>query len=180
MDSAAKMSRARTRSALLLMALAPLIPQLLGSVFNIWYNNVIIQPMLVTPGLKNRFFETVIVYNLIVFPVGILLWLTRLRSFAPALQQLRSGIDVDAQTLVRLRRRLIHLPWYAAAISAAAWFLCIPVFLVSLWQVDSDLPSQLLWHLPISLCISGFISVTHSIFLVELASHWGLFPVFFS
>ena len=43
-----------------------------------------------------------------------------------------------------------------------------------------SLPSQLLWHLPISFCISGFISVTHTIFLVELASHWGLFPVFFS
>src|SRR5439155_8615646 len=34
-------------------------------------------------------------------------------------------------------------------------------------------------HLPISFCVSGFIAVTHSFFLVELASHWGLFPVFF-
>src|SRR5437899_6708683 len=34
-------------------------------------------------------------------------------------------------------------------------------------------------HLPISFCISGFIAVTHSFFLVELASYWGLFPVFF-
>ncbi|PYJ48372.1 MAG: adenylate/guanylate cyclase domain-containing protein, partial [Verrucomicrobia bacterium] len=38
---------------------------------------------------------------------------------------------------------------------------------------------RLLWHLPISFCVSGFIAVTHSFFLVELASHWGLFPVFF-
>ena len=34
-------------------------------------------------------------------------------------------------------------------------------------------------HLPISFCVSGFIAVTHSFFLVELASYWGLFPVFF-
>jgi adenylate cyclase len=47
-------------------------------------------------------------------------------------------------------------------------------------QLHEPFDPQLLWHLPISFCISGFISVTHTIFLVELASHWGLFPVFFS
>jgi adenylate cyclase len=37
----------------------------------------------------------------------------------------------------------------------------------------------LLWHLPISFLVSGFIAVTHSFFLVELASHWGIFPTLF-
>jgi adenylate cyclase len=37
----------------------------------------------------------------------------------------------------------------------------------------------LLRHLPISFCVSGFIAVTHSFFLVELASQWALFPAFF-
>jgi adenylate cyclase len=37
----------------------------------------------------------------------------------------------------------------------------------------------LCWHLPISFAVSGFIAMTQSFFLVELASHWGLFPVFF-
>ena len=38
---------------------------------------------------------------------------------------------------------------------------------------------RLLWHLPISFCVSGFIAITHTFFLVEPASHWGLFPVLF-
>src|SRR2546429_180601 len=80
------MTPARERYGLLLTALAPVVPQIIGSAFNIWYNTTVIQPLLV---------------------------------------------------------------------------------------------SRLLWHLPISFCVSGFIAVTHSFFLVELASHWGLFPVFF-
>jgi adenylate cyclase len=180
MDVAAKVRGGRAGVALLMMALAPVVPQILGSAFNIWYNTVIIRPMLVQSGLDQRFVSTVIAYNLIVFPAGIWLWLRRVQSFSTVLDQLFRGLKVDAETLNHLRRQLIHLPWFAAVISGLAWFLCIPVFLISLMQVHGHLPPQLLWHLPISFCISGFISVTHSIFLVELASHWGFFPVFFS
>jgi adenylate cyclase len=179
MDLATSVTLLRQRRALLITALAPLAPQILGSAFNIWYNAVIIKPML-APELKQRFLLTVIVYNAIIFPAGIWLWLRRVHSFAEPINRLRNGLTIDPGLLARLRRRLIHLPWYAAAISGLAWFLCIPVFLASLLQLQPHLPSQLLWHLPISFCISGFISVTHTIFLVELASHWGLFPVFFS
>jgi adenylate cyclase len=45
--------------------------------------------------------------------------------------------------------------------------------------VNHQLDSRLLWHLPISFGVSGFISLTHSFFLVELASQRGLFPVLF-
>ena len=180
MDAPSLLNPARKPLALVMMALAPLVPQILGSAFNIWYNAVIIKPMLTQPDLKQRFLATVIIYNVIVFPLGIWLWLKRVYSFSAAFHQLQRGLSVDPSLLDRLRRRLIHLPWYAAAISGAAWFLCIPVFLISLMQAHAELPPQLLWHLPISFCISGFISVTHTIFLVELASHWGLFPVFFS
>jgi adenylate cyclase len=180
MDPRAPMKAVRANRALLMMALAPLAPQILGSAFNIWYNTVIVVPLLATPELKHRFMQTIIVYNTVVFPVGIILWLARIYSFSTAFRQLQSGSQIAPSVLSRLRRRLIHLPWFAAAISCAAWFLCIPVFLISLLQVHGHLPTQLLWHLPISFCISGFISGTHTIFLVELASHWLFFQVFFS
>jgi adenylate cyclase len=41
------------------------------------------------------------------------------------------------------------------------------------------LSSQLFWHLPISFAVSGFIAITQSFYLIELASNWGLFPVVF-
>jgi adenylate cyclase len=171
-------NRVRARYGLLLTGLAPVIPQILGSAFNIWYNATVIQPML-TPALKQRFFETVVLYNTIVYPVGVFIWLRRIFSFRNVFHRLCTASVVDSTSLTRARRRLIHLPWFAAAICGLAWFLCIPVFIGALLQVQHRLDPGLLWHLPISFCISGFIALTHSFFLVELASQWGLFPVFF-
>jgi len=179
MDSAEKLAPPRERYALLFTGLAPVVPQILGSAFNIWYNAAVIEPMLTSPALKQRFFETIIIYNALVFPIGIWLWVKRIRYFAPAFCHLCRGSIIDPKSLTQARRRLIHLPWFAAAICGGAWFLCVPVFVGSLLQVEPSLDTRLLWHLPVSFCISGFISITHSIFLVELATHWGLFPIFF-
>jgi adenylate cyclase len=181
---------ARARYGLLMTALAPVIPQILGSAFNIWYNATVVDPML-TPALRQRFFETVVAYNALVYPIGVYLWLKRIFSFRALLHRLseeglarcakrtpQRGVPTS-ESLTQARRRLIHLPWFAAAICGVAWFLCIPVFTGALLQVQNPLDPRLLWHLPISFCVSGFIAVTHSFFLVELASQWGLFPVFF-
>lgn len=169
----------RARHALLWTALAPVIPQLLGSIFNIWYNAVVIDPLLGAGALRPRFFQTVIVYNVLAYPAGVALWLWNVFSLRPVFERLRAGLPVPEETLARARRRLIHLPWWAAAISGAAWLLCIPVFLGSLAQVQGAIDSRLLFHLPISFCVSAFIAITNTFFLVELASHWSLFPVFF-
>ncbi len=171
-------SVARARYGLLLTALAPVVPQILGSAFNIWYNNTVIAPLL-TPALKQRFGWTWILYTLLAFLIGLVLWSKRVLSFRDLFHRLCNGSAINSESLTEARQRLIHLPWFAAAICGAAWFLCIPVFIGALLQVQNPLDPRLLWHLPISFCVSGFIAVTHSFFLVELASHWGLFPVFF-
>src|SRR5437667_7340732 len=179
MDAPGKRSQGRALYALLLTALTPVVPLILGSAFNIWYNTTLIQPLLISPALKQRFFETVVVYNFAIYPIGVFLWLSRIFSFRGLFHRLCAASAIDSASLARARRRLIHLPWFAAAICGVAWFLCIPVFIGALLQVQNPPDSRLLWHLPISFCVSGFIAVTHSFFLVELASHWGLFPVFF-
>ena len=193
MTAEVERSALRARYGLLLTALAPLVPQILGSAFNIWYNAIVIEPMF-TPALRQRFFATVLVYNAVVYPIGAYLWLKRIFSFRHLLRRLSevgSARRADSRTLsgqvavptseslTQARRRLIHLPWFAAAICGVAWFLCIPVFIGALIQVQNPLDPRLLWHLPISFCVSGFIAVTHTFFLVELASQWGLFPAFF-
>src|SRR5438445_388213 len=39
--------------------------------------------------------------------------------------------------------------------------------------------AQLFWHLLISFGISGFIATTQGFFVIEWATQWGLFPLFF-
>ena len=71
MDASAK-ARPQAKQisyALLITALSPVLPQILGSAFNIWYNIIIVDPLLTTAALKQRFLNTVIVYNTICYPV---------------------------------------------------------------------------------------------------------------
>ncbi len=166
------------RHPLLVVALAPLIPHLLGSAFNIWYNMVIIDPLLREGHLRERFISTVIVWNVIVYPITLAVWLGLIFSLRPALHQVLGGEAMPEQ-LEWSRRRLVNLPWYGVIVAGIAWLLCIPVFLISLALTGRHLSPQLLWHLPISFGVSGFIAITQSFFLIELASYWGLFPVFF-
>jgi adenylate cyclase len=141
MDAAEKMTPARERYGLLLTALAPVSPQILGSVFNIWYNTTVIHPLLTTPALKQRFFDTIVIYNCVVYPIGVFLWLKRIFSFRDLFHRLCTRSPTDSALLTRARRRLIHLPWFAAAICGVAWFLCIPVFIGALLQVENPLDS---------------------------------------
>ncbi len=169
----------RTRFALLITSLAPVIPQVLGSWFNIWYNMEVVNPLLTTPELKHRFAWAVTAYNVVAFPLASFVWLRLVFSLRPAFRQLCAGRTPEPAQLALLRRRVIHLPWWGAMISGAGWLLCIPVLLGALVSMPGTRGTLLLWHLPISVIVSAVISITHSFFLVELASHWGLFPVFF-
>jgi adenylate cyclase len=176
MDAAIEFPRPRV--ALLVTALAPVVPQLLGSAFNIWYNLTVVEPLLGTEALKARFLQTCIVYNAIVYPVAMFAWIRQVFSIGPVVRMIAAGVVPDAAALIQARRRTINLPWSIAVISSVACFLCVPVFLISL-AASGSLDDRLLWHLPISFLVSAFISITHSFFLVELASHWGLFPALF-
>jgi adenylate cyclase len=177
MDAALKSPRPRV--ALIVTALAPVVPQLLGSAFNIWYNLSVIEPLLGTETLKARFLQTVIIYNVCVYPVAMFAWLRRVLSIGPVLRALDTGEKPMPAVVTRARRVAINLPWSIMVISGAAWFLCVPVFLLSLSAGPDAFDPRLFWHLPISFLVSGFIAVTHSFFLVELASHWGIFPTLF-
>ena len=178
MDTALTSVRA-PRHALLVTALAPLVPHVLGTTFNIWYNMVIIEPLLREAGLTGRFISTVILWNAIVYPFLFGIWVWLILSLRPAFRRLQRGEPIPQDQCDSLRRRLVNLPWYGAIISAIGWLLCIPVFLLSLSLAGRPLGPQLFWHLPISFAVSGFIAITQSFFLIELISHWGLFPVFF-
>ncbi|HZE13860.1 MAG TPA: adenylate/guanylate cyclase domain-containing protein, partial [Chthoniobacterales bacterium] len=167
------------RVAMIVTALAPVVPQLLGSAFNIWYNISVVAPLLGTVALKTRFLHTCIFYNGLIYPVAMFVWLRQVLSIGPVLRLLHSGAEPRPELLARARKRAINLPWSIAAISGVAWFLCVPVFLISLGTTPDAFDRRLLWHLPISFLVSGFIAVTHSFFLVEVTTHWGMFPALF-
>jgi adenylate cyclase len=173
------MDAALKRHPLRVTAFAPLIPHLVGSAFNIWYNMTVIDPLLVEAGLKQRFIATVIVWNLIAYPAVVGIWVWLILSMRSAFYRLQRNEEIPDSELYPVRRRLVHLPWFGAAISGAAWFIGAIVFLISLATAGRPMSAQLYWHLPISFGVSGFIATTQSFFLIEWSSQWGLYPLFF-
>ena len=91
----------RIKYALLVTALAPALPQILGSAFNIWYNIAVVDPLLVTAALKRRFLQTIVVYNSICYPIGFYLWVRLVYSLRPVLERLQAGEDVPDSALFR-------------------------------------------------------------------------------
>ncbi len=176
MDTA--LTSTASRRDLLVTALAPVFPQIVGSLINILYNDAIVKPLL-TEALRQRFFHTVLVYNLLAYPLAIAVWVWIVYSLRHSYNALLAGRHVPAQELDAARRRVIHLPWSGALVSGAAWVSCIPVFLISLGTAGDPLSPALRWHLPNSFLVSAIIAMTQSFFLIELTSHQRLFPVFF-
>jgi adenylate cyclase len=166
--------------ALIFVACAPLLPQVLGSIFNIWYNIAVIGPLLDTARLKDCFTHTVIVFNLVVYPIAIGLWLWLVGSLLPAMREaVAHSVAAPSPLLERARRRVINLPWMGSALAGFSWLLCIPVFLGALIATGEPIKDALYFHLPISFLVSGLISLTHSFFLIEMQSHRRLLPILF-
>ncbi len=176
------MSAAKPTSAagLYIIELSALLPQVLGSIFNIWYNQAVVLPLLSSDALKQRFIVTCVIYNLAAYPVAGYVWHRVVHSLRPTYHRLRRGEQIAETRLLASRRRVIHLPWIGALDSFLAWSGCIPVFLIALSTVGEPIDPLLYWHLPISFLVSAVIAVTHTIFMIELASHRHLFPVFFA
>ena len=86
---------------LLAIALAPVLPQVIGSAFNIWYNIALVDPLLRTTELKERFLHTIILYNSLCYPLGVYVWLRLVYSLWPAFRMLQRGEEVPPAILFR-------------------------------------------------------------------------------
>lgn len=166
------------KRGLMVAIVAPLMPNLVGSIFNIWYNFSNIKPLL-TEHQMERFLNAVTVYNLIVYPVlvtGVAIWA---KSIGRTRDKLLAGEAVFPDEMHRAQRKVINLPWGLVTISCIGWFLCIPVFLVVMYGSQEPLHPHIKIHLPISFTIAGLMAVTQSLFVAEICSLRLLYPTFF-
>jgi adenylate cyclase len=163
---------------LLLTGSAPLVPSVIGSAVNIWYNLTHIEPLL-TPAQHAVFVRTIAIYNVTAYPLLTGVWVWLLLTLRRPFRDLARGVPLDPARQLRAQRLVINLPWWGVGLAGIGWALCVPVFLVSLGRGAEPLPPVLYAHLPVSFVISGLIALTHSFFTVELLSHRLLYPVFF-
>lgn len=161
-----------------LVVCAPVAAQLLGSAFNIWYNLIHIQPLLTLDQLM-VFWHTIKVFNLVVYPAGVGLWIWIVLSLWRPCRRLQRNEPVSPECLLQARQRVINLPWWGVLVAGSSWLLCIPVFLLALSGTPDKLNPRILFDLPVSFAISALIAITHGFFAIELLSQQLLYPVLF-
>lgn len=167
------------RRRLGLVAAAPILAQLVGSVFNIWYNFVYVQPLLSAAQLT-VFWRTVAIYNPIAYSAGLVLWLWVVVSLYRPCERMLAQQPLPPAALLAARQRVINLPWWGMAIAGTLWGLCIPVFLWALTQAPGTLAPNLSWNLLVSFLIAALIAVTQSFFTIELLTQRLLYPILFN
>ena len=167
------------KHSLLVVTLAPLLAIIIGSLLNIWYNQMNIYQPLMEAGLLGRFHATVLIYNSVVFSVLLYIWFKWIFFLRRVRDKLRAGADVSDDELKRAQAKTINIPWVIALLCSIGWLGCIPAFICSLNFATDSLDSQISIHLVISFLISGAISGTQAFFIAEICCLQYLYPEFF-
>ena len=163
---------------MLLVCLSPLVPNIIGSIFNILYNHQQIEPML-EPPQKERFEACWQVFNLVVYPIAAFCFVVPLIWLKPKHRALLQYQELEPEVLKTAQRYVVNLPWWFLVVTAFGWLICIPVFPAALKAVPGDLNPDVTFHLVVSFLIASSIAMTQTFFVAEMTSQKTLFPVFF-
>ncbi|MEZ6087754.1 MAG: adenylate/guanylate cyclase domain-containing protein [Pirellulaceae bacterium] len=166
------------RKTLVMIAIVPLVAQVIGSAFNIFYNVSHIEP-LIKPEQKTALLGSIMRVNAIVYPLATACWLSIVLRFRGTLRKRAGNEPVDSLKLESMRRLAINLPWWMILIGGAAWLSCIPLIIWPLSDPALTLDYRVPILLTISIVVAAMIALTHAFFALELASQKFLFPLLF-
>ena len=154
------------RYPMLSVFLAALVPNILASLFNIFYNfEEIIKKWRVDPLLFDRVIQTV---NGIFFPLGLLVLGLMIRPVDAALRRLRLGQPIEPAELTRARLRALSLGRITAGVCVACWLVAAIVWPTVLTGIVGPPASGtgLIVHFVGSFIVCGLMAATYPYILV--------------
>jgi adenylate cyclase len=163
---------------LLVVGLAPMLAVLVSVIFNVWYSVIYIEPLL-TQYQHQLLQQSLLLFNLVAFPLAGFLWGGIVASLRTSLRALQNDSLPDADSLVRARARAINLPWHFAAIVVVANLAVGLVLQVVIASSHEPVYESFYLHLLIAIGIAALITVTIAFFLIELLVLLLIFPVLF-
>jgi serine/threonine protein kinase len=178
--------RLLTRLALarpfLFAGLLVLLPHVLGTAVNIGYNALRIvhgtldgRPLL-TEAQRGAFPHIVVAYNLVVWPLCLVLLF---RQWAPVWRTWRqlSGCGaIDDAAVARARNRALKLPAWAVVLSCVGWLPGGLVFPLAVEGLAGPAPAEMYARFLFSFTVSGLIALTYSVIAVEFVVVRVLYP----
>jgi serine/threonine protein kinase len=145
---------------------AALVPQFVGSAFNIAYNTLEIVGRL-DPAQQQAFWQFVARYNVVVYPLAVVVgwWvLGRLWQHWRRLLATRPATADDGRAA---RRRAMRVPLWLMLLAGVGW---LPGGLLFPWYID-HVAGPLAWgiygHFAVSFTLSGLIALAYSLCFVQ-------------
>lgn len=168
----------RTRPFVMLLTLA-LVPNLIGSVFNIAYNfGHIVHDL---DALQRQcFVRLVLIYNAVAYPVLAAIGVAVLLQVHHGRRRLREDPCFAPEEAARVRRQALALPRWAICLISLGWFPGALIFPAVLHFWAGPVPVGDLVHLTISFSLSGLIAMTYASFGVTFVVLRVLYPQLWS
>ena len=152
-----------------------ILPQVLASAVNITYNGTQIGGKL-TDDQKSQFMLLVGVYNAIVYPIAIVVFVVVVRRVWKVWNALASGERIPEGQVQEARRRALKLPRLIAGLVAFGWFPGGVIFPLTIALTAPHLDFELAAHFLVSFWLSGLIALAYSLCGVEYVVLRGLYP----
>jgi hypothetical protein len=172
---AGPLTRALLRWPFALGCLLVLLPHILGSVVNIWYNALQIVDRL-TAAQQAEFLQLVLTYNGVVYPICILTLLALVGQVRQVWLRLTGPEPPPVPEIGTARRRALRLPWWIVGFSSVGWLSGGLLFPFVLDRSTGPLSDDVYRHFVISFTISGLIALTYSFFAVQYVVLRVLYP----
>jgi eukaryotic-like serine/threonine-protein kinase len=151
------------------------LPQVAGSIVNITYNTTQIVGELTAPQ-QQQFMRLVGIYNAIVYPIAIFVFVIVVRRVWRSWTALQSGARLPEGEVQIARRKVLRLPRWIAALTAFGWFPGGVIFPLTIAVTTPTLDFDVAAHFLVSFCLSGLIALAYSLCGVEFIVLRGLYP----
>ncbi|MFO0792022.1 MAG: serine/threonine-protein kinase [Pirellulales bacterium] len=170
-----KMFEAILRRPFRWLVILVVLPQLAGSAVNITYNLSQIVGHL-SDDQKAQFKQLVNIYNAIVYPIAVVVFVIVVRRVWRTWRALETGERLPEGEVQIARRKALRLPRWIAALTAFGWFPGGIIFpLVIMWRTPF-LDFEYAVHFLTSFCLSGLIAMAYSLCGVEFVVLRVLYP----
>jgi hypothetical protein len=157
------------------LVLLVLLPQIAGSIVNIAYNaNQIVDQL--SPGQERRFEQLVIAYNVLIYPLAVVLFVRAVYPVWRCWNALSGTEALSDGEVEAARRQALRLPWWIAVLTALGWFPGGVLFPLVIHLVESPLPPEIWGHFVASFWMSGLIALAYSLCGVEFILLRVLYP----
>jgi hypothetical protein len=139
-----------------------LLPQLAGSVVNIYYNFTLIVKQL-DAAQRQMFEQLVLAYNAVVYPIAIVVLVLVIRQVWKCWNALATGRPISDDRVASARRQALRLPRWIAALTALGWFPGGVLFPLVISARAGGLEAGIFWHFITSFCLSGLVALAYSL-----------------